>query len=1524
MADASFVQDSFLGGEWSPFAQGHITDPRYRSGMATCRNAYPIETGAWVRRVGTRWLATTRQGRAAKLIPFNFSQDAPYEMEFTDGKLRFHNKDGLVLAEEPRRVTAISTATPAKVTTFEDPTTWHDGDCVVFLFPGNGASTMASALLGRQFFVTHVTDNLHFTLVDSVTGQPLNGSTFFFDSKINCQLARVLELTTPYTGALWEQLTWSQNEDTVLLFHPNMRPYSVQGAGNCSQNVFQINPAYFVDGPYLDPYTDGSFLTSSALTGQITLTLGYPAYASGTTYPNGSVFKPKGQVISGDNSGVGSGATIGLSPQYVAGSIVRASSVDYVSIANNNAGNTPASSPSKWQALAAGAVVSPNGFQASDIGRLIRLNSEPSDWTATTYAAAAVVKYQDAYWVASVAAAATDIPGQNPLVWGIASNASSWTWGVIVAAPSAISLTVQIIGPDLLYNNTVRLWRLGAWSDSTAWPTCGTYHEGRFWIGGAIKNRFDATMATQPFNMAPTAIDGTVADDNAISYLFDSPDQNQIVWMIPEEGGIVAGTAGGEWLISASQLSDPLTPTSIQAHRRTKFGCASVLPMKTPTTVVFVQRQGLSVFEYYVDAWFGRAVGSHLSLDAKNLLSSGVKEIAFQQELTPTVWARCGDGSLVGCCYKREQIISSQPPTFVGWHKHTLGSGRLITSLVSGPSPDGLTTTVSMVTHDPVTKLYNIEQLTQAQAEDATQFNSWFLDSATNPKGASVTTQNGQPGVLLSGLWSVNNQTVTAYIAGLDLGEFTVSNGGIFVPFTAAFTQDYLQIVSQNGADYQDIVTPVVIPVGFPAQKVQMMLEPHQFTDQSYLSSRNWGILDAPRGQFYIPLAGNGPDSGLASFDAVTGELVKFSRNAELWGLPIPEDWDATISYQTAPQVLAVDAHIYASSIDGNTGIDPTTDNGVHWTDAGGIPGGWDTAVTYILGARVTTSQGFVYFQAKSNLAGSRDPLADDGTQWAQLASYGGPTPPTWSGALTFPEGTVVQRENIGAIFVSLQNSNTANAPGSSPTWWQNLGPLPLHWNAGTAYQATVQVTGSNGHQYANLADNNLDIDPTSDGGIHWENLNSGPARGAGGPDWTLGFDGFLYTYPDGYISKIDPTTLVEIAAGSTAIDPYQMAGVTAGSRNYLIATQDGTPASIGIFDTDGMKDHPLSGTFMVDEGQRGRVVSAPPHCECGCTGRAIVLGINYISYTDGETVGLYTLDISADDVLVWNKSGVIAPTDLDSDWVKFQVADGMAIDQTDGNPILIFQEAGTPAHPAYIVKVDANTAKIIWKVATGGANNATGMKFSNIAHQEYATINPDGNAYVINTVDGSFQVIALGGTFTAVGSACYNDVNGTILSQVEFAQSDGLPILGPGTVAPFTQYCTFTIGRPNTVYSVPGVVGFTYTSQGQVLPPMRPEEAGTRNGPALGKNQRSHMFGMMLFNTTTAVSVGTTFDKMRPLKLTNKRGDAYSPNQLYSDTFWDTLEDTYSFSSKLAWSISRPYPATVLAITQFLHTQDR
>lgn len=946
MAAASYEQFSFLSGEWSKSVQGRIDRPDYRTAMNVNLNGLPVEQGAWTRRPGTQFLSTTRGGVPGRVVNFDFKEAAPYTMEFTAGFLRFFSgplflpSSQLVWNNDGKTVISITLANPANIKT-ATAHGWVTGQQVQFVFLGAN-----NPLLQNRTFLIQVLSVDEFAIFDAITGDSINGADL--GPLVSATVVRVLEIATPYTGELWRTVrsipadipTTNNTTPGAVLLQATIKPYvlKVETAPTSSTfATFSFEAANFKDGPYFDPVPGGTLATPSALIGNITLTLSFNAYDAAKSYSIGD---------------------------YVV-----SSSVNYRSLTDANLGNTPAGSPANWLAVTAADAVGPNGFQGSDVGRMVRLFSEPQLWAiGVNYTAGtSIVAFGGTYYKALTThtSAATSTPGTAPTVWALFPSGAIWTWGKILslsniidralagsasigdmtsggglaaafdgvisqvasasaekatsgsaslssyvgknyaaASDQAISqatlypssdmglvfgtgegwtlaslvvnlrgkaslpanaadgtligstgaigdttapinitsvdpttawkyvwveilstitaneiaettlthavgelslfnpagtgvsqgVVVQLIGDALLYTTAIRVWRLGLYSTTTGWPSCGTYHEGRLWLSGAVANRIDSSKSNDIFNFAPTNPDGSVAGNNGISYTFNAPDVNPIFWMVPDHQGIVCGTQAGEWLVQATSNNVPLTPTTIQAHRYTTYKCANIEPKRTANTLAVVQSFKRALLEYFSEVFSGKFTAHDLASDAKHLVASGIEEIAYQDELVPTIWARCGDGSLVGFTYQRTSLVSSEKPV-TGWHRTTLGSGRTVESICVASNTDGTLDALCAVTND-ASGVRHVELMTNIFTETDDIANAWFLDDAVRPPSTSTTSVASVDapygGLTINGLWHLNGKTVQVSVAGLDCGQtefgnpiadFVVSNGSITVPY---------------------------------------------------------------------------------------------------------------------------------------------------------------------------------------------------------------------------------------------------------------------------------------------------------------------------------------------------------------------------------------------------------------------------------------------------------------------------------------------------------------------------------------------------------------------------------------------------------------------------------------------------------------------------------------------------------------------------------------------------------------------
>lgn len=850
MVSSSFAQTSFLGGEWSPLAQGRMADPLYKTGMNVCYNSYPVEAGAWTRRSGVRYLAHTKSGNPARLRAFDFNITQPYQMEFTDGFLRFFAGLSLlttelsdgdvfmdhVFVENPVR---ISSATPF-------PTTWVDGDTVVFDLPSVPAS--CTALLGRQFLIANLDiDFQTFTLQDAITGEDVDGTSFVYNTPVDGstpdKIFKVLELATPYTGDQWSNVRTVQNSTDCLVLNQSVQPYLIaKGDIGEGDPQFVINPQDFEDGPYLDINDTTTTCVLGGLTGSVSVTF------TSTT---------------GVNHGL--------------------------------------------------------GLQSTDVGRLLRFQGGPVTWdSGTTYTKQAIVLGSDNNVYTSVVGGNI---GHDPTTddsshWQIAAETITWTWLKITVVANDTTATATIMGPDLQRAAATTSWQLGLYSDTTGWPSCGTYHDGRLWLGGRnfdFLNRVDGSKSNDFFNFAPTEADGTTTDASAVAAEFNAKDVNAVLWMLSTEDGLIIGTQAGEWRIKASALDDPVTDTSISARRISSYGCADIEPCQPGGQTVFVQRQGRRLLAHE-QITANRYVARNLTKKADHTTVGGLQEIAWQQEPLLALWGRTAAGALVGCTYS--QRTNAEDETIIAFHRQQLANGRLVTSLQGGPAYDGLSDALYLVTNavegQPDEGVHWVQVLMPLFDAAQADWAAYFTDGGSNPPYAQLyQTANGDSfdGVRIFGLWPLNGLTVAPVIGGLDLGDRVVADGFVDVPFSSdpdrMFTLAFFQGLS-NGMDYGvfEVQTGSITSGTVAPPIAANTLLAYVGNDATVVG--NGGaqyMLNGPNGDFVYQMSIGSTTPGIRKFEASNGF----------------EDAQTARSMTSTTYYLHTNGFIYASIGPGNT-----------------------------------------------------------------------------------------------------------------------------------------------------------------------------------------------------------------------------------------------------------------------------------------------------------------------------------------------------------------------------------------------------------------------------------------------------------------------------------------------------------------------------------------------------------------------------------------------------------------------------
>jgi hypothetical protein len=1404
MPAASYVQDSFVGGKWSPYYQGRFKDEKYSTAMARALNVIPLEEGAAIRRPGFNYVAATRGGLPGALREFAFSENLPYNIEFTPGHIRFVYGNQLVLEPTTQNVVSISTDTPAVITTAADHK-WATGDETQFNLPVAATDNGTYPLYNRQFLIT-VTGATTFTIADSVTGASIDGSTITL-GPLGTMVSRVLDFVTPYVAADLPALRLIQSnnngqEVAVILsqVHPPMVLASVTNPDSAFNSfaTFTLSVINFLDGPYLDPVNDGGVITPTTLTGVVTMTVSYQTWSSTKT--------------------------------YAIADTVLFSGIGYTSQIDSNLNNQPDTSTAQWQAQSPGASVSSSGFVATDVGRSLRLFSAPVAWSkVAAYAKAATVEFDGAYWTALVANTGNQ-PGLDVVNWGVDTAAAIWTWGRIQAVNSPSQVTLQLLGGPLLYTTPINVWQIGRYSATTGYPTSGVFMEGRLWLAGLqYPNHFDGSMSNQIYQWSPSGIDGTVADNNAISETLNSNESNAIYWLIPDASGLVLGTQGGEWLVQASAQNDPLTPTSIQAKEVTKYGCENVEPRRTGITFMVVQRFAKKLLEYMMNVYNGKYEAMNVAVTARDLTTKGIAEIAYQRERTPIVWGRMNDGSLAGMTYKRERSFSSTGPTFAGWHQHALGSGRTLSALQAGPNVGGDIDSMTVITTDGTPTGNWIEILTDIADEEDTLLTAFNLDEAAKPWGADFMTTF----VRLYGYHYLAGKTVTVWGGGLDLGDHVVNAGGyVDVPLGAdgtnangfyglyspgLFTEAYMEALAVAQPQTKDLGLFISNGAAPPPNSPETT-GLSEFTGggfQNVVSGIASGSVDWKNQLFLVPGVGAGSTNGFSQYSFANGGITHFGdvSQDDLFNTVSP-----TIDQNIGQGAIGQDGCLYWSSTAANSGAFSKMSKGLALVGTFGTDNG-----------STQSSQGHIARSQSMCAISCFDQFVLQVSEGAGAALHGG------GGAeLCLINGTTM-------TFI---DSFGVDQPDGQVTAGRQTNDLHGHYYGegfATTYSRSSYVGGAR-----------IMSTYSKPVGFWRTSLNvSLPAPA------TFGYTQVASITPE----DIDPLWHWFDDIGGIAFDQTDGNCLAVMATNPTPVTWDNT----AIGDPDYL---PL----------------------------AAVLGSDGHGYICTTTLGSGAADPTTDAGAHWADKGV--PTFVNA---------------------------------VYLCKINSATGAIMWTIPLpSDPTNQANWNQSLIENSRLALLcevgGADQNLYWIDTSAGTIITTTAMQDVVPQAQQIWGP-NGLIVA-LAYTDTSGSPIPVLPCTGSFDNHWGFFEATPATPGAMfaPFVVGYNYTVEGMILRPIDPAAAGARNGPALGKTRRTQEAAWLTHNTA-GVSFGVDFDVMRPAEF--KGGGPQTvvmmtPLQLYSDVYWDKVDDDNTFDSRPCWRVTRPYPITILAVEAFLETQDR
>tara|TARA_Y100001938_G_scaffold5839_1_gene7297 strand:+ start:524 stop:3277 length:2754 start_codon:yes stop_codon:yes gene_type:complete len=660
------LQSSFADGQISPRMQGMVELESYKSSLATLENMVVLPQGSLTRRPGTFFAATTKANGAARLIPFSRGQGTSLVLEFGNLYIRFFANDGPVRTDDISATYSQSTTT---VTVTKSSHGYSASDEVYLDFTsGNGVDGF--------YTIATVADANTFT-VTSTTSQTTSG---------NVNISQRFEVTTTYTASQVNDIAFTQSADVLFLVHPDHVPARLERNATNSWALTNLLPSV-ISGTYTRPatvLTDGPFKAMN--TTDTTLTVALAANSNFTTsFSDGSLSLEEVGTVSPSNVDVATNAFTLANHPLVNGMKVQFSSIpsgfastptlsattDYfvVSATQNtfklatSAGGTPVditAAPTsadltvnksfvdkdvyiKVTASATTGINDDTGFQTTDVGRYIRLNTEIAPQIKHGY-------------------------------------------GEIVERTSTTVVLVQLKTAIAGVGATTE-WQLGSFSGTTGYPrTVQLYQQRLVFAGTAEESQtiflsktadFFNFSATEPLGQQTGQRDSSgrsivgeqIFEDAAISLTISSDTVDQIEW-VSEDQRLTIGTSGGIYQLYGSSDDLTLTPFNFSITKVSAWACdPTALPAKIGNNLLYVQNNGRKLRELAFDKLQDQYSAADLTLRSEDISETGLIATAYQDQPYSVLWCLRNDGRLAGLTYV--DLLQMR-----AWHRHTIGGSH--------------------------------------------------------------------------------------------------------------------------------------------------------------------------------------------------------------------------------------------------------------------------------------------------------------------------------------------------------------------------------------------------------------------------------------------------------------------------------------------------------------------------------------------------------------------------------------------------------------------------------------------------------------------------------------------------------------------------------------------------------------------------------------------------------------------------------------------------------------------------------
>ena len=709
----------------------------------------------------------------------------------------------------------------------------------------------------------------------------------------------LVDVVTPWTTAMLDQLVFSQCADVITVCHPNV---ATQDISRISTGGFTVTPTKFINGPFQDQNSDSTIAVSaSGQTGTVTITASKPVFTAANI---GQLFYL--EVQDGGAAWV-VGATI------VVGQVVMSAGKYYRA---TTAGTTGTLQPVHSQDKASDGGVTwlylNSGFGVVQIGAMsgtpvngvypaftgvVQGNDLPSGVVVGSYSSVTVGAGGFAacplndQWVRVTTTAAhgavTDsivnysamamiggVPNQqlgSARVSVVSTTVLDLeiTGSIAMAWRSAITLGASYSG-YLLVPPTASTyhWAMGAFGGDQGWPAAVCYYQQRR-LFAATPGQPQVVWMSRTGGFPDFGQSRPIEDDDAVTFSLNSGQLNSVRSMIGLRKLILL-TSDAEWSVGPG-AGTAITPSAYQIDPQGYFGASQVQPIGVGNIALYLQSMGQTIRDLGYDFYSDSYLGNDITVMAAHLVAGHqILEWAWQQVPSYCLWSIREDGVLLGTTYMKEQQIAA-------WHHHdTDGLFESVATI-----PEGSENAVYVVvnrTIQGVTRRY-VERFASRNFTDLTGLtDAWFVDCGLSFDG---TVQN------IAGLEITNTADGDGTWGYTDSG---VRVGSGITPFLPTDVGDCVVFTNPDGSSLRLTVSEFI-------NSGEVYVTPNQTIDPSmrnvFIPNWAWARrtvsgLSQLEGKTVSILA----DGGVQPQQVVTGGTISINPPAVhvLAGLPYTSD----------------------------------------------------------------------------------------------------------------------------------------------------------------------------------------------------------------------------------------------------------------------------------------------------------------------------------------------------------------------------------------------------------------------------------------------------------------------------------------------------------------------------------------------------------------------------------------------------------------------------------------------------------